>query len=753
MYEVSVCLSACKMETPSLRVRLVFEDRSILSETQRSDGMEHSWFLLKSQQHRTISDVCTHLLHIFKLRRSCPNGILLSMDGFVLPSFESTEMLKDKEIICVRKKGEDAVEAADAGNLLDKVEVDGLDPEDNGLLLLANDMFDKGTGEYQSESEEVDEEQSQDEASPEEAVSKKRKASMKLQNLAKKKRRLEVLDDAEDETDTEEIDNVNNDASHSRKISGKKEKIPNCNSKPNEETNRSAATSSKKVKSPSLVKRSEQLQQNIEEVNQVSTAPGAKKMPSRSARRKKAKRQWMKELAKISKKKPHSYSKPEVTKAENKEANGLPKGLLHWKQALKKPVHKNTVEQKTNQSRDVGTGVVSIVTRPKHIRFEPLDEDQAGKQTGVSNETIMWNGSTSKRKGKKWSAEKFSASRRNDSKRINKEAFKMLFMDTQVPVIDPNDFDKLPPCCSPQEGDVIAYRLLELSSSWIPEFSSFRVGRISYYDARDIVLIPVPEYPIASDKINEDGPNDSLYGEDGTLEINYSALVDVRIVKQYDPDATEAVSNGVNQTPVSNDKDAAENMVSNSNDNNINLSKDSNPGDGEVNPWDLFSKVNSMNVEMSEPNHSSMVSSEMNPCSYGAAGPSVAPDANKAESSEKKDEQNGSSSGNPWLNANKAAPSQENGSSLTGWTDAKKAGPSENDNEKGSSWGRPWSSFVVSKVSPMIEQNKENDWNRGSSRGNGQPWSHGAPRGRGRGFGRGNGRGRGRGRGRWSNAN
>ncbi|KAI3728355.1 hypothetical protein L6452_16989 [Arctium lappa] len=700
--------------------------------------MDHSWFLLKSQQHRTISDVCTHLLHIFKLRRSCPNGILLSMDGFVLPSFESTEMLKDKEIICVRKKGGDAVEAADAGNLVDKAEVDGLDPEDNGLLLLANDTFDKETGEYQSESEEVDEEQSQDEASPEEAVPKKRKASMKLQNSTKKRRRLGVLDDAEDEADMEEIDNVNNDASHSRKISSKKENIPNCNSKPNEETNRSAATSNKKVKSPSVVKRSEQLQQNIEEVNQVPTAPGAKKMASRSARRKKAKRQWMKEMAKISKK-PHSYSKPEVTKAENKEANGRPKGLLHWKQAPKKPVHKNTIEQ------DVGTGIISTVTRPGHIRFEPLDEDQAPKQTGVSNENSMRNGSNSKRKGKKWGTEKFSASRRNDAKRINKEAFKMLFADAQVPVIDPDDFDKLPPCCSPKEGDVIAYRLLELSSSWIPEFSSFRVGRISYYDARDIVLIPVPEYPIASDKINEDGPNGSLYGEDGTLEINYSALVDVRNIKQYDPEAIQAVSNGVNQTPLSDDKDATENMVANSNDNNIDLPKDSNPGDVEVNPWDQFSKVNSTNAYMSETNHLSM---EMNPCSYGNAGPSMAPDANKAESSEQKDEQKDSSSGNPWLNANKPVPSQENGSSLGGWTDAKKAGPSENDNEKGSSWGRPWSSFVVSRASPMKELNKENDWNRGSSRGNGQPWSRGFPRGRGRGSGSGRGRGRDRGRGR-----
>ena len=62
------------------------------------------------------------------------------------------------------------------------------------------------------------------------------------------------------------------------------------------------------------------------------------------------------------------------------------------------------------------------------------------------------------------------------------------------------------------------------------------------------------------------------------MQINYSALVDVRNIKQYDPDATEAVSNGVNQTPLSAEKDATENMVANSIDNNIDLPKDSNPG-------------------------------------------------------------------------------------------------------------------------------------------------------------------------------
>lgn len=563
------------------------------------------------------------------------------MEGFVLPPFESTEILKDKELICVQKKG------GATANLLEEVEVDDLEPENNDLLLLANDKFDNETGEQQSESEEDDED------SPGEPVFKKRKAPMKLQNSKNKRQCLGVSDDVENEGETEKLENV----------------------------------------------------KNVEQVNQV------KKMPSRTARRKKAKRQWMKELAKISKKKPQEYSKPELTKAENKEANGQPKGLLHWKQASKKPFHKNTrVEQGNNQN---------VVNRPGHIRFENLDEDEAAKQTGVPNGSFRWNGSNGKKKGQRWSAGKLS---RNDTKRIDKKSFRIPITDTQVPIIDPNDFNKLPPCCSPKEGDVIAYRLLELSSSWIPEFSSFRVGRISYYDARDIVLIPVPEYPIVTDKTDENRPNDSLYGEDGTLEINYSALLDVCYLKQYEPEAKEAVSNDVNEAPVNADKDTTEkNLVS-----NTNVSKDSNTGDGKENPWDHLSKVNSntpTHVPLPDVNDSSMVG--------GDPGTSEVPDANKPDSSEK------GSMGNPWLNANKPEASQENQSSLTAWTAANKVGgSSENDCGEGSSWGRPWSSFVASRGSSVKVQHNQNDWGRGSSRGNGRPWSRGRGRARGRGRGR-----------------
>lgn len=151
-----------------------------------------------------------------------------------------------------------------------------------------------------------------------------------------------------------------------------------------------------------------------------------------------------------------------------------------------------------------------------------------------------------------------------------------------------------------------------------------------------------------------------------------------------------------------------------------------------MDPWDrLSSKI----TEILEPNNPSMVGSGLNPCSNDGAGPSTstAPDANKAESS--KEGQNGNSI-DPWLNANKRDPSQENNS---GWSNV--LGPIANNCENGSSWGRPWSAFVVSKASSVIQPNRENEWHAGGSGGSWKPTSRGGPRGRGRGRG---GRGRGR---------
>lgn len=77
----------------------------------------------------------------------------------------------------------EATDGENTCNLLEEGEVNRIDPPaGNGMLLLANEEFDKETGGYKSELKDVKEEMLEDELSPKEKVSKKRKPSTKIQS-------------------------------------------------------------------------------------------------------------------------------------------------------------------------------------------------------------------------------------------------------------------------------------------------------------------------------------------------------------------------------------------------------------------------------------------------------------------------------------------------------------------------------------------------------------------------------------------
>ncbi|KAG0474057.1 hypothetical protein HPP92_015914 [Vanilla planifolia] len=82
-----------------VRFRLVFDDRSLLNKSQRCQGLRRCWFRLKPGL-ATIDDLAYHLRERFGLR----HRIVLSVDDFVLPAFESTCIITNKDIIKVHKK-------------------------------------------------------------------------------------------------------------------------------------------------------------------------------------------------------------------------------------------------------------------------------------------------------------------------------------------------------------------------------------------------------------------------------------------------------------------------------------------------------------------------------------------------------------------------------------------------------------------------------------------------------------------------
>ncbi|KAK9276142.1 hypothetical protein L1049_005673 [Liquidambar formosana] len=646
-----------------VRLRLEFDDRHILSKSQRTEGLKRIWLLLKPQLS-TISDFTSYLTHILDLDDACPNGILLSMDGFVLPPFESTCMLKDKDLIRVKKKGKssDIIKVRDRTNSLEIEEIVEKQPVVTGVKLLANEEFDKEIGGYQSEPEDDEEDQSEDtlpveNTLGENAVSKKRKASRKLQSSKRKKNKYTTPEicpgspeDVKNDVHAEQVEGCYHSGVLPKKNLLKKKKSSDVKGKPD------------KVSAPKIDERNDnigeslrsatekgfhQLQENGKGSVDVShTNDGTKKFPSRSARRKKAKRQWMRELAKVEKGELNQRQSPEKDEQKSPENDDHQSPKNDHQQLPKKDVHIISANHRQqNQNSDVEDEVVPIVIRPGHIRFEPLGKDEVVQQNQVPVETSHWNGITSKKRGQKWGKEKATFCKRNDYTNFSQEYFGVPTIEERVPVNDSMDFDKLAPFTSlPKKGDVIAYRLIELSSSWTPELSSFRVGKISRYypESNKIILVPVPEHPIAFEKnIDEEASAlqsaTSLYREDGSLEVDFKSLVDIRIVKHGNLEVANTITGGVNAanavigrvngTPVGD-----QSAVSDFRPNNNNKEKHAQtPENGKVDVWDEISKaLNAKKEQLSQENSwHKKESSGRSPWSYkalrsSALGPTMA---------------------------------------------------------------------------------------------------------------------------------
>ncbi|KAL3344626.1 hypothetical protein AABB24_023858 [Solanum stoloniferum] len=190
-----------------VRLRLTFEDPNILTDLQKSEGLRCSWFLLKPQLlNKTVSDLSAHILRTFQLHSSCPHGLLLSMDGFLLPPFESTCILKDKCIVSVKKKGGVlAIEGDDAPSIVENIRIVEKQPVNTGHLLLANKEFDNESGGYESEDEEGTDPTKVSSSHLENSlgcniISEKRKASETLPGSKKKKHCSEVAEKVDEQT-------------------------------------------------------------------------------------------------------------------------------------------------------------------------------------------------------------------------------------------------------------------------------------------------------------------------------------------------------------------------------------------------------------------------------------------------------------------------------------------------------------------------------------------------------------------------
>ncbi|KAL9267909.1 Coilin-like protein [Drosera capensis] len=518
--------------TDPIRLRLLFDgggggEKNILSKAQRREGLKRSWMLLKpQQQHASISDVVSHIVDAFRLRDSCPNGILLSMDDFVLPPFESTAILKDKDLIW-RRGGKGSTTTNDIGWETTPLEDYALEkpPVASGMMLLANEEFEKETGGYQSETEEESDMFLADSTQNMDPVSKKRKASNNFESSKKKKPRQIANGKVEN--------SVQDKQGECHQLDG----------------------ADKKRKSSTLD--SKWVDEDAKTTSKPSEVPAETKKSSRSARRKKIKRLlWRKNRMTENVKLLEGCLTAEALKVNavaekdsviNKPSEP-PKASLAMKDVaadseVAKNINGNSLEHlPADPDSDADCEIAPIIVRPGHIRFTPYEKDNNVQQNRDPKGEFLWNGTTNKRKGQKWGTDRQPAPHRYQQKIFNGDHSSHRKMKEKKPVDPQADFEKLVPLVDPpKQGDVIAYRLLELSSSFSPELSSFRVGKIQSVDPESnrIMLIPVPEYPLQFEKkTDDDGCGDpglpfetSQYKDDGSLEIDFNSLVNARMVK------------------------------------------------------------------------------------------------------------------------------------------------------------------------------------------------------------------------------
>ncbi|CAL4907080.1 unnamed protein product [Urochloa decumbens] len=561
-----------------VRLRLVFENRRILRRAERDEGLRRCWLLLRPELD-TVADLAAHVSERFRLRRSCPEGVVLSMDGFALPPFESTCIFRDMDIIRVKQKsskklvGNNDVLCIQDPEVVEKRPL----PVDDEILAIE---YQKDSSKYLEEEEhgnhQLEENATVSHSIENNATSSKRKLHDGVAGIPEiKRKKLKVTDSGKHLDDSKE-DNVHHyqDQCGSKKLmssaidieSGSKKLTSSAIDIETKKATPQPETTATMMEQPKA-ERNNQTELKCEtKATDCNAQSDTKKSESRSARRKKIKRQ-MRQKAKLQTEKDvHEDSPIAADCPSSSNQDGLP-GLSSNQNGSHAPFSSH----KADEESDTSDEIVPVVVRPGHIRFEPAGGQPDKSPAKEIQGTFQWSGTMSKKKGQKWGMN--SSNKRNGAGSSMEASYH--FMDNKttengfcavsnqkddgsnnievssVKTIaneenfngEPLDFESLYPLTRlPKEGDLIAYRLVELSSSLCPELSSYRVGKVLIYDpiSLRIILLPVPEYPIVTEENKPEDESDmfvdfSPYKEDGSLEIEYSSLLDVRLLKGIDP--------------------------------------------------------------------------------------------------------------------------------------------------------------------------------------------------------------------------
>lgn len=261
------------------------------------------------------------------------------------------------------------------------------------------------------------------------------------------------------------------------------------------------------------------------------------KKPSRSALRKKAKKRWLRE---------HGQNGI-VPKKDDVKAQ--PTQIVEQAEADSSESESSEDEAETGAPAEIETEeeILPRICAPGHIRFEPVD-DARDEERSAAPVLLSYTDVRCKKQGQAWGQEKSRGRYSEDGyKRSDRMESRQSEGTLEQPpslgiVAKKIDFENLPLLSrAPTVGDVLAYQLVELTASWTPELSSYRVGKVSMYDEAStmITLAPVPEYPIhtqqpeaVEDEILDENEFLPPYTPDGTLEVNLATLMEVSVVEE-----------------------------------------------------------------------------------------------------------------------------------------------------------------------------------------------------------------------------
>ncbi|XP_057825998.2 coilin isoform X2 [Cryptomeria japonica] len=502
-----------------VRIRLIFEDEYILNRRQRSEGLKQCWMIVKPYL-KAVEQIASDILYTFNLHRTCPCGLLLSMEGYTLPSTQPTCILKDKDIVVVNKKRETLEKKiinSEEASLKDSETLGERLPGHGGVKLLAIDEFEEEAGGYQSEYEDNGT-NSKDDAD----VIQMEKLSIRKEISRKKRKQSELVQHSK-------VKNKRKKINHSEEIPCNAVKCQSHTKALEVEVEDTEVVSGLQLKEKKSRKKPKEKKTECVKVNKESNEfPQVDHMAERCLEREDDQVEGIVTAT-------ENASMPTEGGKKLVQSNGFVDQKLH---------PKSDKPRKSNQDNDIEAEEESlpVVVRPGHIRFLPLDEEYEAQEIEDLTPVLQWNGITTKRQGQNWGKEKNNNVNREKKPVCFREEDNISSDDMKEETLNkcPLDFDKLPSMSGlPQQGDVIAYRLVELSiASWCPELSSFRVGKIASYDScsTKIRLVPVSEYPfVVKNSVSEEYAEEtdiSLYNEDGSLEIDFGSLVDVRWINQ-----------------------------------------------------------------------------------------------------------------------------------------------------------------------------------------------------------------------------